>query len=245
MDLIYLVNKNKSYCNEYELRWSLRSIEKYAKGVDRIFVAGVLPDFLNPDEVILVPVEQKEVHNHHEKHIQLDNTLKYVLDNYDISDEFLLSMDDHYLLKEVDYNNYQNGVKHYKYLWDYFNDDANPYHNFIAHTARLLKNLNLPINAFILHKNFKLNKNIIYELWEKYPELHTIGVETWAFSLNYQYSKNPFEFKVEEDCKLVNVDYDYIINLDRDWFSSFDMTDYCKMFKAMNKLYPNKSKYEL
>ena len=248
MDLLYIINKNKSFCDNWELRFSLRSLEKFAKGIDKIYVAGVCPDFLNPKEVIIVEYKQDETHNKYEDHIQIDKTIKYVLDNYDISEDFLISMDDHYLLKEVDFNNYPYYVRDIKesgiYLYNTKNGKGG-YHDFIVDTNDFLKKNNLSTYGFTLHKNMKLNRSIYLEYYNKFPEVKTQGLESFAACLNYQYSKQPFEFKIVEDCKLSNKTYQDLITLDYESFSSYDMVDYCCMFKAMQQLYPNKSKYEL
>lgn len=249
MDILYIINKTKSYCDNWELRWSLRSLEQYGKGIDRVFIAGELPEFLNEENVILVPFKQDVVKNSYEKRIQLDKTIKYVIDNYNISDDFIVSMDDHYLIKEVDFNNYPYYVRETKengiYLCETEKECVGDYHSFVVNTCNLLKKHNLPIFNFIVHKNFKMNRHIYNECWDKFKEIENTGIETFALCLNYQYNKNPFGFVVTKDHKLYNKTYEELCNLDTDIFSSYDMVDYCTMFKSMMQLYPNKSKYEL
>ena len=46
MDLIYIINKKLSKCDNFELRWSLRSIEQFAKGIDNIYIIGDVPEFV-------------------------------------------------------------------------------------------------------------------------------------------------------------------------------------------------------
>lgn len=247
MDIVYIVNKNKSYCDNYELRWSLRSLEKYAKGIDKVFIVGELPDFLNEETLILVPLKQNKVSTIFEKRIEIDKCIKYVLDNYDVSEDFLVSFDDHYLLKEVDYNNYPYFVRKTSKLGIFLPSeerDKAEYNNFLVKTRNLLIDNGLPVYNFILHKNIKLNKSIYNECWEKFSEIQNIGIETFALCLNYQYAKNPFNFEEIKDYKLHDVTTNDILSLDIDSFSSYDMVNYCIMFSAMQELYPDKSKYE-
>lgn len=44
MDILYIVGKGRSLCDNKELRYSLRSLAKYGKNIDRIFVAGYCPE---------------------------------------------------------------------------------------------------------------------------------------------------------------------------------------------------------
>ena len=40
MDLLYIVGEGVSKCDYFDLRCSLRSLARYGKNIDRVFVAG-------------------------------------------------------------------------------------------------------------------------------------------------------------------------------------------------------------
>jgi len=107
MDILYLVGEGYSKCNYNELRYSLRSIEKYGKNVDRVYVVGYCPEWLS-DEIIKIPLDSQSLKHSGitEKHINFITSILYVVDNTDIGNEFLISMDDHFYIRETDFNNY-------------------------------------------------------------------------------------------------------------------------------------------
>ena len=53
MDILYIVG-NFSKCDDWEFRFSLRSIDKYGKNIGRVFVCGYCPDWLS-DNIIKIP----------------------------------------------------------------------------------------------------------------------------------------------------------------------------------------------
>ena len=53
MDLLYVVGPDSGHGNR-ELRWSLRSVAKYARGLGRVVVAGYPPEWLS-EEVVRFP----------------------------------------------------------------------------------------------------------------------------------------------------------------------------------------------
>ena len=55
MDILYVIGKGSEW-NNNELRFSLRSIAKYGKNIDRVFIVGYKPDFVS-DEVTFIPCD--------------------------------------------------------------------------------------------------------------------------------------------------------------------------------------------
>ena len=58
MDILYVVGRGSTW-NNNELKYSLRSIAKNGINVDRVFIVGYIPDFINREEVICLPFEDK------------------------------------------------------------------------------------------------------------------------------------------------------------------------------------------
>lgn len=97
-DILYIVGSGSKFDN-IELRWSLRSVEKYGRNVGRIVVAGVIPDFLS-DEVVKVPVEQRSW-------LYAKNNMANVvaaIERGAVDGDFLLSADDHFYMRETDFD---------------------------------------------------------------------------------------------------------------------------------------------
>lgn len=65
VDIVYVVGKGAKDNDDRPLRWSLRSVQMFAKNVGRVIVAGYPPNWLS-DEAIKVPFVQK-----YAKHINM------------------------------------------------------------------------------------------------------------------------------------------------------------------------------
>ena len=65
VDIVYVVGKGAKDNDDRPLRWSLRSVQMFAKNVGKVIVAGYPPDWLS-DEAIKVPFEQT-----HRKHVNM------------------------------------------------------------------------------------------------------------------------------------------------------------------------------
>lgn len=105
MDILYIVGKRLSDWNDNELRYSLRSIAKYGKNIDRVFICGYAPAFVTrtSKEVVIVPYADPTTDN---KHLNILSAIEYVVKNTDISEHFLYSSDDHFYTQPVDFDNY-------------------------------------------------------------------------------------------------------------------------------------------
>ena len=100
MDILYIVGTGSNWDNN-ELRYSLRSIEKFGRNVGRVYIAGNKPDFVS-DLVTHIPCKDETNRKH-------KNILKKVLaamQSSDIGKHFLISSDDHFYMREVDFDNY-------------------------------------------------------------------------------------------------------------------------------------------
>ena len=96
-DVVYPIGKGSSWKNN-ELRFSLRSIEKFGINVGKIFIVGELPDFLSGEDIIHIKAD--DIFN---PQVNADgNIIHKVLaacaDNR-LSEDFLFINDDHILLK--------------------------------------------------------------------------------------------------------------------------------------------------
>lgn len=104
MDVVYLIGPFSSW-NDNELRYSLRSLAKFAQNLGHIYLVGYCPKWVNKKLVTYIPFEDKAgVH-------KAQNTFAkatYVLDHPELvpSDRFLISSDDHFLIRPTDFDNY-------------------------------------------------------------------------------------------------------------------------------------------
>lgn len=102
MDVVYVIGTGSKWDNN-ELRYSLRSIEKFASGLGEVYIVGdELPEFINPETVKFLRCYDlpgySPARNVYRK-------LKALFSATDI-EQFLLSSDDHFFIKRVDFNNW-------------------------------------------------------------------------------------------------------------------------------------------
>lgn len=100
MDMLYILGNGSKHDNQ-ELRWSLRSLEKYGRNVGSIAVVGEPPEWLSPE------VKTLKTDNH--AGLLAKNVWRNVhaaVEAGIVSGEFLLQADDHFFVKEVDFDKY-------------------------------------------------------------------------------------------------------------------------------------------
>lgn len=256
MDILYIIGENCSKCNYNELRYSLRSIEKYGKNIGRVFVAGYCPDFLS-DEVIKIPVEQPYKYNPNEndlilteKHCNMLYTILYVIDNSDISEEFLVSMDDHIYIRDVDFDNYPFYVKKYGVKNELPKEKKNQsaYKNFLAKTREICKEQGLSLAYSCLHRNMHYSKSIIVECREFLNKVisEKISLEHNAYLINYRFTKKGnFKFTPVNDVKIVGGGDWWRVNPEKtECFSTYDFEPGIGLDCLISGIFNEKSKYE-
>ena len=237
MDVLYL-NGGHS-CNDNEdLRLSLRSLDKYAKNIGSVFIIGHTPNFLS-SEIIPIYYEQP----FKQKHLNMLSSILYAAENSNIDDDFLVFSDDYFLCKEVDLDNYPfyyNGeltdLKKGPFTWI----------NSLVDTREWLLQHNLPVHRFNHHRPKHYNRQILLEMKKLIKEAlnSNINIEPALLTLNYWYSKYPFNYEKIEEYKVLTSERLLSILDKTDCFSTPDFTKECKLLPTLFALYPEKSKYE-
>lgn len=259
MDILYLVGK-KSTCNFEDLRYSLRSLESYGRNLDRVFICGHCPDWVSSN-VIKIEVPVKDSLNNNDKNKNIYKDLLYAVEHTDIGvnhkGEFLLSMDDHFLCREVDLNNYPIYIKDYikrkcRHMLPLEFEPGFPcpeYQNLLVSTANFLKNKGLTYVNFTLHRNMHMNRYLLLkEMKDINSEIFSnndIFVEGAAVALNWRYSKHPFDCIITKDIKSNNVyRLTQYIKLGGHCFSTDDFELNSPIHKFLQRIYPKVSIYE-
>jgi hypothetical protein len=94
IDVVYVLGKGSRW-NNNEIRFSLRSIEKHLKNYGKVWVVGECPKFLK--DVIHVPFPDCQKAKENNIYIKIAAACKE-----QVSDEFLLFNDDHFLNSDFD-----------------------------------------------------------------------------------------------------------------------------------------------
>lgn len=252
MDILYLY-KDDGLDGE-SLRYSLRSIDKYGKNIDRVFICGDCPDWCT--NVIHIPfTPNKDLF----KSKNIWAQILYAVDNSDIGNnhggEFLISMDDHFYCKETDFNNYPFYVKDYvkrsyRYLLPNFLDYTKMsinYQQILVNTYHLCLNNQLPIYDFVPHRNMHANRYCITamnNLNGHITDPNTVPVEGICISLNFRMRFWPFKYQVCHDIKNDNIKVLKQAIKEHHVFSINDFELNSPVHKFLQELYPERSKYE-
>lgn len=245
MDILYVLGTGSNWDNN-ELRYSLRSIEKFGKNVGNVYVIGADPGFLS-EQVTFVSLEDW----YSTKHKNILNKICEAVEYTNIGDKFLLSSDDHFYVKETDFDNYPIYCKG-ELPKSYKRKCRNKgYYESLIDTKRILSNHHYTTYNFSWHGNTHITREAINlaadVIKESYDTLR--GCEPTALLLNVLYSHKPFEFIRRRDLKLGNdiCCKEELIECigDREVFSIGDLAIEKGAAQYLQELFPNKSKYEL
>lgn len=256
MDILYLVGP-KSKCEFFDLRCSLRSIDMYGKNVDRVFVCGYCPEFLSENVIKL----NLEIDPNMKKNKNIWRQIVYCVKNTDIGSkhngDFLISMDDHFYMKSVDFNKYPvlaklSGDVHGGMLPQTPNPERKShkgYENILIHTNKFCANHKLPAVFLTLHANMKLNRYSIEQMDDLNNEMFNYkdsDLECIVIAQNYRLLNNPFRIVFAKDFKSSNAQSvkKMLKANKRKVFSTGDFEIGDDMYNVLKEKYPNKSKYE-
>ena len=266
MDILYIVG-NFSKCDDWEFRFSLRSIDKFGKNIGRVFVCGYCPDWLS-DNIIKIPYGSKPSSTNGEKNRNIYDAIIYAVENSDIgindNGDFLLSMDDHYILNNVDFGyDYPHYIKDYckrrcRFKLPLVFEGGKPspdYQKLLCSTARYLCNKGLSHLNFTLHRNIRVNRGVIEELQNNGVNNDIFknrrDIEPSCLIVNYEYSKKNinsnyhFPIEIVKDFKTNNIEklLNYI-EKGGTFYSTNDFFVNDDLFNILYGLFPEKSKYE-
>lgn len=96
MDVLYLLGRGSPFNNE-ELKYSLRSLYRYGKNIDRLILVGEKPDFLDYSEVIHLPFDEKGV-----KDYRIASKILHACDQGILEGDFLFCNDDFFFTRPFD-----------------------------------------------------------------------------------------------------------------------------------------------
>jgi hypothetical protein len=106
MDLLYILGKGSPYNNE-ELKYSLRSLERFGDNIGQLVLIGEKPDYLDYTKVIHHPFEESG-----EKEYRIASKILHACTIGALKSDFLFCNDDFFFLKPFDCNTfpyYQKG----------------------------------------------------------------------------------------------------------------------------------------
>jgi hypothetical protein len=164
MDIVYTLGAGSKYKN-HELRFSLRSVEKFLTGYGKVWIVGECPDWVrNANHIPAADSGKNSDHN-----IMLKITA--ACNHPDVSEDFLFFNDDHFLLSPFDapeFPYYCHGT-----LTAYVkNRGLDGYGRRANNTLQSLTKRGLPSQYFDVHTPIRYNKKAFLETvtgqnWDK------------------------------------------------------------------------------
>lgn len=238
LDILIPLGKG-SVWQDNELRFCLRSIEKFLSGYDNIFIIGQKPEWLTG--VIHIPHTDLQQSRFRDYNIYL----KVIAGCHDerLSDDFLFMSDDHFITKKF----HADALPYYYcgQLVDYLYDNPRkmPYVNVLLNTYKYLNGLNKPTLNFNLHCPIIYNKEKFSTVFpQPWPEYGFALKSIYCNILNIE-GKYYEDLKIKEDATLQDVEK---LIADRYFFSIADSAIRRGNMKTILPiLFPSPSKYEL
>ena len=226
-DILYVLGKESVYDN-LELRLSLRSVEKYVKNMDRVFIVGEKPDWLKN----VIHIKSDDIYT---KETNIFNAVMLACKN-DISSDFLYMNDDFFITGEID-------AKTYPYYTDgcmRFIENPSRYQEVQNKTLMAFQTLykDEPVYSCEMHCPIRFNKRKFLSL-KSYLDDSKESRIGYFFRTVYA---NIFisDYCKTQDCKLWSNDKIYFPP--QNCISTNDECD--EIMEELKKMYPDKSKYE-
>lgn len=227
---------SKSLWQDNELRFALRSIEKYAKNYREIIVIGNKPEWLK--NVIHIPFEEKW---QKEKNIYLK--IVKACRSPSITADFLFTNDDIILLKEIDcvrYPFYFKGILAQSINKQYCDPE---YLASLHNTAAALQKRNYAQNNFDTHCPIIYNKQLFIEAMSKYNWNANYGYVIKSLYSNTLGIKGQYARDLKIELAYCRSEIEEKIQ-GRDVFSFGDGALNYQLKQFLYHLFPHPSKYE-
>lgn len=190
MDLLYIVGGASKENNE-ELKYSLRTVEKFCKGVDRVFITGICPSFINREKIVFTKCD--DPYNRNQNHFYKVYTTFMTTG---ISDNCLLMYDDIFFTEPVDVNKY-----HWFCCGNLPSKPKNAYEKGLTNAYKWLSERGMPTLNFATHTPCVYNRLLFTGLFSIFNEIKddSTGMSVRCIYGN-QFADN-FE-KIKEDVKI-------------------------------------------
>lgn len=236
MDILIPLGYKGSIWNNNEIKYCLRSLETNFIDLDRIFIIGFLPDFINPKTVIYLPYEDKYKANKDANIIA--KTLKAI--DSGISDIFCRISDDQLLLKPL---RGEDITPLYNFdLEEYDFTKCNRWRNRLKNTYNILKsegrttfNFDSHIPVCYMGRSFKYV--ISKYIWNQEREGYTIN----TLYFNHTFCKN---IKMTNEKVNIESPKEKIELGEAKYLGYNDRGLNSQLKQVIMDLFPNKSKYE-
>lgn len=234
MDIVYLV---KNCVINEELTYSLRSLSNLPH--NRIFIVGGISTNLNQSKVIYRPFLQGA-----DKFANTTNGLKYICQDKDLSDDFILMNDDFFILKPItdpinELNLCRGTIQEVIQEIGHRYETGSPYLTGMKQTHIYLRDLGYskPL-SYELHVPMVINKKCFLALFSL-PYIETIRKGHIRSIYGNTYLND------SQKIKDVKVHRDFYTPIGSDKFLSTEDNSWPSVKKYLERIFPEKSPYEI
>jgi len=232
LDILYILGAGSRW-HDNEIRYSLRSVEKYLN-INKVFIVGEIPEWMT--NVVHIPTKDKSINK------LINARAKYLAgaNNRELSARFILMNDDFFILKQTEIKNYTRGkteimIRRHQTMAGY-------YFKALCQTKNRLDAMGITDP-----KDFEVHSPIIFDK-EKLKTVIAMMGENSVYLLRTAYGNmTNLETTKVEDFKACNVrEFENQLKRKAEFLSINDALVICPEFTNWLKVkYPDVSKYEL
>ena len=252
MDVVYVIGTGSKWDNN-ELKYSLRSISKYAQHLGDVYIVGdELPSFIHPEKVHYLKVaDSKSLSPYQNVAVKIARAFG----KWNYLDRFLLSSDDHFFIAPVDFDTWP---VHYKA--DRLPDERNmndegigdrQYRRVMLDTRRFMEQLELDTKFYEGHTNKLYTREAWLYLCSRWVELFFVEAQ-YGICLNSPMAATIMKLHPEYPCvkrkdiklRHLNTPEDWIAIENAKSFSIYDSAIKTGVAEYLQKLFPEKCRFE-
>lgn len=163
VNVLYVVGRN-SFHHDMELRMSLRLLEKHGENLGDVIIAGYIPSFVDMSKTECFEIEDYSFG----KHWNILNCIITTIGLAGLSDDFLYSSDDHFLMRDRDlakWMRYSRGeIYDEETCRKIYGGEPSRYHRSVIKTRELLIANGKPTRWTCWHGNTWMNPRVVEEV---------------------------------------------------------------------------------
>lgn len=236
IDIVYPLSEGLSHFRNEEIRYSLRSVEKYVKNYRNIYIIGDKPKYLN-DKIIHIPFKENP---NFCKERRIMEKFYFATTIQEISDNFLMFNDDYFFREPVNTVSIKSYYKG-KLSEAIANRKEGTYTTSLRNTFEALEQRGFETYNYDMHYPIVYNKQKFQEVMKSYDWDVRFGYVVKSLYANTL----GIEGEYKKDCKL-KMEHNREVILakikETDMFSTGEVTR--AIINVLNELYPQKSLFE-
>ena len=240
MDILYTLGDGSNW-GDSELKYSLRSVARFCRGVGDVYLVGTHKPAFVGERVKFLKIAQKK-----DAARNVQDSISAAIEHFGLG-HFLLSSDDHFYVKPADFENYPyytKGILPREFVPNHFGSDV--YTRTLMNTRKLLELAGLPFVNYGHH----INVHITADAWRKAAPIWEIASEMrYGVSVRSVVNNiiNPQNAVPRKDCKIMHAKNTEDIKAqigDSECFSIYDSAISEGVADFLARLFPEPCIYE-